>query len=604
MTGHKIETVGTIQILTICSLLAVYQAGCAKSTSSSGTLAVRGTLSTASTTSGSAALLDLSPHAVNKGLISVKGYSGTHMLVDYSTMQIACTTQDGNSTTTAGAIKSNGTFSVSIPGGAQVPMSCILENSSTGNPVGSIIISKSSKDLSGKGYATSDQFKAGNSANLGSVSYDPTTQEATVSAAQATGLINDSLSAGEAFDPTGSWALSDVTKLDPGFRGLCGPNHENGQCDGPSSTDSVYMIRLVGKSTLDSSTVFGIQLWQDKTAAASCGDMTGLSDAQAALAEVTDITGATAGPFGFTTSNINYSNSGTNYMGESLTSGYKLTSAKTLWPMQTGCGPKTVTVSGVVYNAWVCTDGVLYQSFLNGGCVDSNNNPVNVMNWGSINSCNSTTGSDGYTTQTCTGTYNSSAVTCTNVYGVFSDVALTVSSNGTFNWGALTNIAAGTSCSSGSMSALQQVQCYAQWYQQSLGNSQDDSLCLPKVNTDWTSTDASTFVEVDYRPSTLIFMDKLNYETTPSGVQTAVMRTSQTQIRGVPSHANGRDTWIPCKVQESDVLRMTKTDATHMRVTYVSSQFTPDTGKDACVAAFGKAGGETVQKFQFKVTKQ
>ena len=615
----KYSNKGSTVLLVVVGLLTL-QLGCSAISTPVGGLTLTGTLATATDTNN--LRLDLGNGLLKEGgmgnsaLLSRNSSSGSgaNFAVNYSTMTLACTSQDGKSTVSAAKIASNGTFSLPVTSGANVPISCTMKDAE-GIPNGVIVVSDStSKDIRGTGAQTSDQMKLSGNTSMGTITYNPKTQEAIVSSASLSTIVKDSLTASSGFDPSGLWTIGAPDVVDAGYEGPCAT--QGGNCNGPSIGMTVYMNRLTGTNTADSTPVFGLQLWQSEAAKTACGNKTGLSTAQATAAGVSITGGGTAGAFTFANTIPSYTSPVTELTvtNDTLTDGYKLGQAKNSYELQTACGPKSVTVGGNTYNAWVCDDSAgHYQVGLGGGCVNGAGTAVNIRDWSQVTgmSCEApaaVAGATGYFKNSCTGTYSTEAITCTNTSGTFSDVALTtVTDQSDFDWSAVNSskIATSTLCSAADYNSypLQRAQCYAQYYQNALGNQGATSACVPKVNTNWTATTAADFVSVDFKPSSLIFMDKLSYQVSPDGIQTGVLRTTQDNYNGVEVSDGTNKSWIPCKVHEVNVLRLTSLSASKMKATYAVNSMTTDTDKPACVGAFGKAGSTAAQKFQFNLTR-
>jgi hypothetical protein len=365
-----------------------------------------------------------------------------------------------------------------------------------------------------------------------------------------------------------------------------------------------------------------MQVWQDESGAdpqaamIACGNKTGLSATEEANAGVTITGGGTPGLFTFATSGTDENTNTT----ATITDGFKMSTATSSWTMQ-ACSPKSVTANGKTYNMFACgpdaaTNGK-YQANLGGGCVvTATNAAVKEINWSNVSwgSCTNSAGTiPGFYKNSCSGTYTSNgtttAITCGSEFGVFSDVALTtpatqtITQNGqtitvpaNFDHSYLNSnpvLAQGANCSTAT-TELAKVNCYAQYYEMYGRNMTG---CLPRLLTDWSQTDAAKFAKIDFRPQSLVFMEKLTYADSNS----ASMLTKNVQQRGVRiQDSSGNSNWINCEAIDKGGLSLKRISPTKILAKYVSATFTTSVDKAACVAASWNGQKES---FLFYLTK-
>ncbi len=545
--------------------------------------------SAASTTSAISLSGTLSAQASGLSLKQIEYGNVSLQSVNLGSYSVKCSTATTPPLEGTGTVSSNGTFTISIAGAAGQPLSCYLLDANGDKAADFIIADSSKKDLNGNDQTSgSTAFKT--NANLGAITFDPDAGEVTVPAANiASSVKTVDTSAVTVFDPTGEWTITaaDFT-LPSGVESVC--ESDNEECNGPPAGASIYLKRFQGSRTSDASTVFALQVWQGKNSTGeaafqSCGSKVGLSSAAAtALGVDFSTNGSSNGAFGFASSVANFEDEISSVTGNvTLTDNWKMNTAVTQYSMYP-CSSESVTIGAKAYAAYRCGPDAnsRYQLSLEGGCKDSSQTPVNVSDWSGM-SCNLSNDVNGIRTNTCTGTVligsTNTAVTCTNSFAIV-DVNNAVDTDLThdYDWNSITPIAPSTLCSDGSLSALQAVQCYADYYRQS-GMSQSDS-CLPRVDTDWTAATAADFVKVNFRPNALVFMDE--YKPFPDGSGGSIL-TREEQWRGVQVTANN---WVNCRVIETGSLSVKKISSTKLLATYQSSSVTTTKAKPACVANF------------------
>ncbi|MGE5087047.1 MAG: hypothetical protein ACM3MG_12150 [Bacillota bacterium] len=562
--------------------------GCSGSSSSSGdVLNVSGVLNLGV---GSQSIQKVQTLAVSEDSVSA-------MSVNLASYKVSCATTTAPVQTATATVNSDGSFTVTIPGATGQPLACFLVDSQGNKAADFLIADSSKKDLNGNAQTSSTtSFKK--DANLGTINFDPNAGEVTVPATNIASVVAPvTVTASQVFDPTGAWTIGAVDfTLPSGAKGPCSGG--GNQCHGPTSGQDIYLKLWKGVQTSDNSGVYGLQVWQGQNQFTTCGSKIGLTTAmKTALGvdfssygntvddvfSIASSVPAFADPISNTTSDV------------TLTDGWKMSTAKTLYQMTPDCGPKDITIGGTTYsNAWVCgpdSTNNSYQAQLGGGCSDSSGNPVNVNDWSGIQ-CNApTTDSNGIQSSSCTGTASvnnqSISVSCTNKWAIVNGSG-SVIANGVFDWSKLAQIPAGTSCSdntkfTGASEALKiaQLQCYANYYWQS--GMEQVNACLPRVDMDWSAVLAANFAKVDQvRPQGLIFFEK--YQPFSDGTGGSMM-TRQEHYDGVQVGSS----WVNCHVVEVGGLNIKKVSDTKLLATYQSSTITTSILKPACLAKFAGA---------------
>ena len=509
------------------------------------------------------------------------------MSVDLTAYSVVCATATTPPQTATGSISADGSFSVSIPGAAGQPLSCYLVNAAGVKKADFLISNSSKKDLKGNNQVSnSAAFKS--SSSLGAISFDPNSGEVTVPSTNiADSLVADTPSASSVFDPSGSWTIGPVDFTVPnGVKSPCAGN--NNSCNGPPEGQAIYLKLWKGLVTATNADIYGLQVWQSAAGYTTCNSRIGLTPAmKTSLGVDFSANGSADAAFTFATSVTSFTDQITSTTGTvNLTDGWKMSTAKTRYDMYP-CGPVSVTLGGVTYNAWRCgpdaSHSNSYQLNLAGGCTNAAGDAVNLTDWSGVNSCSSSTDSAGIITNTCTGTYQSAAVTCTNKYAIV-DSNNAVISNGQFDWAQMngSKIASGTLCSAMANTTnaekIRQLQCYADYYWQS--GMSNANACLPRLDTDWTSSDPTTFASVSFRPQSLIFMEQYSPFSDGSG---GTILSRQEGYRGVQVSSNN---FINCKVIETGGLTIKKISDTKLLATYQSSEITTSLSKPACLANF------------------
>lgn len=581
--------------------------GCTKSSSDSSSassgssaVSVSGTLSLSSTIQSMQKLTSM----------SVNGDSENSVLA-LSSYSVVCSTSTVPPLSATAQVNTDGTFSLNIDGAVGQPMSCVLIDSDGTKKADFLIKNDSNKDMNGKSDRSA-MITPTKDLKMGSVEFDPDSGEVTVSSTS----ISDSIAStavSSVFNPTGAWTIGGVDfSLPSGVRSTCTQAESNsGSCNGPPDGQQIYLKLWSGVKTADASPIHGLQVWDSEAGFNACGGKIGLpSSVKSEIGVDFSSNGAADSTFSFATSVTNFLDQVTSTTGTvTLTDNWKMSTATLQHSVNPGCSATDITIGGTSYSmAWKCgpDNASLYQVSLGGGCVvTATSKPVEVQDWSGMTCPSVSIDSNGVRSQTCTGnaTVNSvsTAVTCVNKWAVTNSSNTVQTSSGVnFNWTDLnaSQLASGNSCSSiansGSSDSakLAQLQCYSEYYYRS-GLERSGAACLPRVDTDWSSSNPADFVKVNFRPSQMVFFDQ--YKPFPDGSGGTIL-TRQEHYNGVQVNGNS---WVNCKVIDTGGLSIKKISDSKLLATYQSSEISTSTGKPACMAKF--SGKKTT--FMFYLTK-
>lgn len=588
--------------------------GCSKSsstTSSSSTVSMSGTLST----SGSSKPIHSKVMAESAGAEAF----------DYTGYTVQCTTMDDPPQIVSGTVASNGSYSVSgLPKSA---VGCQVVDS-TGTPAAPIILQdSSSKDMKGSSK-TSSRLAVSASADLGTVTFDADagTAKATLSTALKSSVGSATVS--NPYDFTGSYVMQKFDgTLPTGYVSACPAGTEN--CTGPSEGEKVYIKMLTGKSftpdstcsaavtagTLDSTgtcggttgtdSKYGILAWSSQTQFETCGSKLGFSYAEAKGYAGIDLTssGVNEGAHSWSTSDGS---------GNTITEGWKFSSAKSTWGMQ-NCEETTVGS----YGGYKCHDTVnnTYQVNLNtGGCVGSNGKPVSNINWSNVTWTGAsstetdfdTTNYPGYKKNVSTPTYSGSTITCTNVYGTFSESTNAAVSPNNFDWNNVSTIlAANSACSTVSETTnsrkLLKLQCYANamWNDSTIRSKiSSGAVCVRKVRANWGTTDPTKFLETHgpIKAEGQHVAELFDYTADDAGT----FRMREDDYRGVQNGGNARTT---CHLEMGTTISLKKRSDGNLNMEFITEVKNLDAAVPACKSGESSLGVGTT-RMMFKVVKQ
>jgi len=164
---------------------------------------------------------------------------------------VSCSTADNPPTVVSGSVGGDGTFSVDLSSVSGSGLTCSVLDSGNG-VLGTFLYENSNEKSFGGGSQKVDTVAFSESKDVGTVSVSggQITVDATSVGVSTTGA---SVTAAEAFDPTGLWSIGAVDfTLPPGYVGPCAPGTPG--CHGPQTGESIYIKRTVGKKFTPDST--------------------------------------------------------------------------------------------------------------------------------------------------------------------------------------------------------------------------------------------------------------------------------------------------------------------------------------------------------------
>ncbi len=526
------------------------------------------------------------------------------------------------------AVGADGTWSFTVPPGAQI--NAIVRDKASLELVGPIVfVDSTNKDFDGNARSsTVTALKS--SATLGTITLTSTGKfEVPVAqiAAQQDTVVTSPASK---INFSGAWSIAKFdgtlptgyqTALAVGDPGCPSP----GNCQGPSVGDQIYFLKLSGKkfsysggncatyasshtgtcnpdvdgttdSTID---IDAGSIWGGATAIAGCGYKLGFARDDAAAGGGLNITAAslptvnttqmtfggvvnTAFPAGWNTS-----------IGGTPTEWAKGT-ATTSYPMMNCFQVDKTGTNSVVYKMNVCKgrlasdNSVRYSANYGGGCLNADGKPVVIKNWGGLPSGTCTPNTfpvTGMSSNTCaysgvSGTVASDAsFTCTYTGGIFADAAITTPFS-TSSYVNLDTIAAGTSCSAILSGNLDQMKCYANYYNQ----NRPSLACGKEYRFNWNATSTGNFVQPETRdkPKSNYLTNLVTYSA--DGNTFILEDKSQDGIQlSTGSGSNAGSTF--CRFEQQTVLKGTKVTDNKMLVELKQSGVLLDTLNAACVAS-------------------
>ncbi len=526
-----------------------------------------------------------------------------------------------------GDVGQDGAFSVSIAT-TGVSVGCFILDSSQ-SVLGTLVFKDPSKNSVGGSSSTSDRLALdGGESNLGAITLDLDSGKAEVDISKITVKKKDTSSAvANAFDFTGTYKFSKADSLPgKGYASPCtmqeaqaarqtpGPN----ACEGPMLDMPIYLKRVTGKSTTDGSTLYALAAWQSQGMDTTCGNKLGFTYEQ----------GKAHG--------VDFSASGVGEGSMSWASGYadgwkNTASATASFPYMdmeqvdnfhgypgmkqyftqyiawnctnTGCQPGTTPTTGV-------TGFMFNANTKDSGCRDSDGKPVqNFNDWRSL-TCKQEDAGEGLRKNTCSGTYNSKAITCTNVGGAF------LVSGGTES--TLQNamvrfspddpskndfsilLAKSALCSSANTSTergkLAQLRCYADYNQQNMHGPQSAAAnaCVRDVQVNWAAKTAAEFIiggDGPQKPLGQHIFDRFEFDSDTSGS----VRSERASVRGVQAGDNFTD----CPVTEVFAMSIKKIDGSSDLYGEIQMTTKSTSAKPACKSLDGGS-----KKLAFKLLKQ
>jgi hypothetical protein len=576
-------------------------AGCAASTSSTSS----STTSSDITISGKMSATSTSARQVVSNGRLIESNSGGQSAVDISTYKASCVTLSTSPTAGTGSFDSTGKFSVKITGGKGAKVGCFILDSSESVVATMVFKDSTKKSMSGTS-STSTSTALSDDAELGELTLDLDTGKVEVdtskivTASGASAVATTTVSS-DAFDFSGSWKIGEYADASTDEKKLykvklCDDTHKNADgtdCNGPPKDQVIFVKRATGKAS-DGSNAYGLMLWESDDAHKACsggGSDRYLGQSFASIKTGTGVDFTDSGLKGeeFTfTSTVTISGAS-----QTLTDGWKASGATAQWE-QRNCAP---TSDG----GHKCTDGAgKTRTDYGGGCqVTSTGKALQIQSneWSSvvISSCTSSTDSaTGIISNSCTGTFNSTAITCKNKY----------KEDTGFNHSTVASVvSAGALCSSISATTypMLQLQCYANYYYMFVQNAKSRSGCFKNTRFNYAATTAADFLGESSNPTpdALIFRNLVEYA---SDGLSATMYDEHEEYRGIRTQDNGKESFTNCKVFTQESLIFSKLDATSMKMVYKSSTKNASKDKPACEAAYGGTGKEDA--FLIKLTKQ
>jgi len=552
---------------------------------------------------------------------------------------VSCSTADNPPTVVSGSVGGDGTFSVDLSSVSGSGLTCSVLDSGNG-VLGTFLYENSNEKSFGGGSQKVDTVAFSESKDVGTVSVSggQITVDATSVGVSTTGA---SVTAAEAFDPTGLWSIGAVDfNLPPGYIGPCAPGTPD--CHGPQTGESIYIKRTVGKKFTPDSTcqtaadaatfpsggtcngtagtedAFVLSIWMSEDTFRACGDGTkgtlGFDEAQAKAYGHIDFSSDTSmlhQAFAYSPSYVDNSS-----VTHTITGGWKDNQATSSWPLM-----NCFSVSSGGQTAYKCLDGAGHYSLsLGGGCTDSSGSPVQPddwshLNWGASSNCtNSQVTFDGKTLNgnTCSVPYTPSVgspttLTCGGTWGAFN-----VADDAAYNGPVMpeTLLSQGAPCSSlvtggNAGKELQQLQCYANYFWQN-AQSAPATACLRQIRTDWSATTPADFLLNDGpgRPMNMALTEKATYLST----DIVTFTQYEDDFRGVQVQDANGSSWLSCRTKAKNTITVSKIDTTHMIIKFVQETSLADS-KTACVAAAadatsGQQLGIGEMRMLFKMTKQ
>ena len=397
----------------------------------------------------------------------------------------------------------------------------------------------SEKDMSGNA-SSSTSIPLTGAVDLGNLSMDANGDVVVDVSTISTSVASTTVDSSTAFDFTGTWQFADYDGTVPeGYTAMCAQGASN--CDGPQIGMPIYFRRIAGKSFTPDSTCaaavsgdtfdpntgtcigttgsedrFALQVWLSDTAAQTCGGGASQyklgfnNEAAKAFAQV-DFSGQSATTTDFFSWTSGY------------TDGWKDTANAISQHQIDDCNPVEVTLADGVTKmpGWKCTDSNLnYNIGTQGGCKDTNGDPVNVDDWGNITEANNSsvaaagypagyyTDTKTYTNQDPDGAGPLAAMnfTCDFISGNFdsdgavdgTDTAGDSSAGTSFDYNLVNQLVAQNGACSGINTStdagkIAQLRCYADFLWQT-GVEQNENLCVRHVDMDWSATDPAKFL--------------------------------------------------------------------------------------------------------------
>lgn len=493
-----------------------------------------------------------------------------------------------------------GAFSVTLAGAKGSSVTAIFRDKTNNNEVGTIVFrDTSSKDMNGAAKDSSS-IVLSDSVSLGNLSLGED-GKVVVDVAAIQTVVAAPAASGAAFDMSGVWRASSYANPPAGYETTCAAGSNMNDCNSlPDGTD-IALIRIAGKlftpnsgaCDINASSVscaesdgsvgaadrFALGVW-DASGVGACGHKTGFSEDEARAGGLIHVTGALPTIGGTQLSYGDFSGYNPYFWVKAAA-----TATRDIYY----CSGSNITIGGKSIPAYLCKGDILANAgqtdtgndgwmvnLGNGGCFDSNNKPVRMMNWGSANPTSCTNSSDGlpagFSRGTCvyenvdpdgSGPNYTSPInfTCRWTNGQFADAAGAPNYSApvdmsTYHVGPPTALVeSGDPCGnqadgSGSGLTLNEAQCYANYYEMNRDSINTD--CGPRPRFNWGASSVENFYRVDYRgkPDQQFLMDILSYDA--SGTL-ATLDTEEKESFTVPS---GENSSVTCEVARKIVFNV------------------------------------------------
>lgn len=547
--------VTTFRLFVATLASAMLMVGCSKSSSGGGgatsDMVISGTLSVAQTSMSVASKL------------GTRGDVGSFAATSVNDLEIYAIAFTMPPAIASASLDANGNFSVTLPGAKGSTVTAIFRDKTDQSQVGTVVfVDSDKKDLNGNA-SESSSIVLNDSVQLGSITLSNDGKvKIPVSQVQTVIGSTESVAAGTAFDPTGTWYMKAFDGQVPtGYMtvGACQAQQMGGGGDGPCIGFPLTLLRFAGKdftpnascqsesncpanAGTDGGDRFALSIWGGDASmgVGACGYKSGFTGDEARYhARINIASGPTVGNNQIALDHYVY-NMPVGFCG---TTGHSCSSPfdkSWMWDGATSsrdvhdCRPMKVASQ---YDAWACLANERDQSgttgtkvwnvgIQGGGCFNSaTGKPVNVMNWGP-NVRGECTGSDvssvygaGYRSNNCTYTafdhdkdVNTPAidVVCKHIGGQFNDNSGNPGSAYTYVDGKwvgepATLLASGKKCDFSEVGGagtdakkLAGYRCFAEAYWTNLKNATETG-CMREFNFDWSATSLANFARDDQR---------------------------------------------------------------------------------------------------------
>jgi hypothetical protein len=603
------------------------------------------------------------------GTLALSGSSVALALTDptVAELDLYCVTFQIPPVAKKGDISATGEFSLTLENAAGTSVGCFILKGE--DVVGSMVFKDSDKKSMDGTASTAEKLALNGGVNqLGTVTLNLATGLAEVdvkkivnsSTTKAVATANVNVS--NAFDFTGDYTISnDGVTLPAGYTPLCTLEQamakdggDKDDCEGPIAGMNLYLQRLKGKSTVDGSDVFGLQIWAYRESFEACGSKLGFTYEEGKTLTQADMTssGIAEGPFGWTAGLVDGWKDPAAYamntmMDMEMVDNFKgtgISGSKNYFSQYRTCAntngmcdhqnPTIVTKDG--YNFYGNTD--------DSGC-KKDGKPIQYMgNWDGMTHTNEAIGTSGLNKSVSKKTdTDGKEIVCTNIMGMFAVADDTPITNGWVNPGDSKVFAHGPYCdlnSNGKYDSgeeawrngpdsyycnnssevknfnakgqlcstidtttdkgkVAQLRCYAEYMSQ---NGKGDNPMSPEMKTtcsrklmyNWAAKTEAEFLGTGpAQPNSMFIMEKFSYDSPNSGS----FRNEERRFDGIQVGNN----WTDCEVMTSLSFTIRKEEGSSDLYAEMIENTTNLSPKPACVANYG-AG--KISKSIFKMKKK